>query len=258
VPARIWDRWLFGPRGCSGLVALSERIAEAARAELGGDAGRVAAVPGVVDEETYRPRPADPRIVAELGLEAGQRVIGVVARLQPHRRFDLLLEAFRRAVASAPGLRLVVVGRGTRAREVLEQPLERLGLCDSVIRAGYRGNDYRDVLALFAALVFLVPGSDGSCRAVLEAMSMGIPTVASRRGLLPETVVDGETGRLVDEDEGALAEALLEVWRDPAGWETRGKAARRRVLQRHTRARQARRLLDFYEELCSWSSDSSR
>ena len=176
-------------------------------------------------------------------------MVGVVARLQPQRRFDLLLEAFRRALEVAPELRLVVVGRGTRAPQVLEAPVAELGLGHAVLRAGYRRGDFRDVLALFDALVFLVPGSDGSCRAVLEAMSQGIPVIASRRELLPEIVVDGSTGRLVDERPEALAEALVSLCREPEVWAARGKAARERALERFPIERHAERLERFYAGL---------
>ena len=178
---------------------LSPALATDARDTFGWGPERVAVVEGCVDVGRYQRRSPSAALTRELGLRKGECVIGVVARLQPHRRFDLLLEAFARARLLAPGLRLLVVGRGTRAAQVLDEPVRRLGLGEAVIRAGYRGEDYRDVLSLLHALVFLVPGSDGSCRAVLEAMSMQIPVISSRRGILPETVRDGCTGLLIDE-----------------------------------------------------------
>lgn len=249
VPRRIWNRWLLGPRGADGLVVLGERIASAARRDLGWPAERVAVVPGSVDAERFAPRTPSAEMRSELGLGGGERVIGLVARLQPHRRVELLLEAFARALRSVPELRLVVVGRGTRAREVLEQPVAALGLGAHVIRAGWRGADYLDVLSLFDALVFLVPGSDGSCRAVLECMALEIPVIASPRGILPDTVADGETGRIVPEDADALAAAFVDLWREPERWRALGKAARRRVLERYTPALAAERLESFYASL---------
>jgi glycosyltransferase involved in cell wall biosynthesis len=246
IPERFWNRWLYGPRGCDGLVVLSERLAADARARFGGDSARVAVVPGVVDAAHFAPRAADPTLRAELGLAPDDRVIGLVARLQPHRRVELILEALALARRAAPGLRLLVVGRGTRARQVLDEPVARLGLGAAVVRAGYRRDDYPSVLALFDALVFLVPGSDGSCRAVLETMSMEIPTIASRRGALPETVADGETGMLCDEDPEALAAAFTALWRDPARWQARGKAARKKILELHGVGLQAERLECHY------------
>ena len=76
--------------------------------------------------------------------------------------------------------------------------------------------------------------------------SRRIPTIATRRGILPEIVCDGETGRLVDEAPEGLAEAMLEVWRDPEAWALRGKAARARAVGRYTVEAQAERLERFY------------
>lgn len=262
VPATLWNRWLLGPRGADGLVVLSERIAAAASRRLRRRPETLCVVPGVVDTERFRPRAASARVRDELGIREAECAIGVVARLQPHRRFDLLLEGFRRAVARVPALRLVVVGRGTRASEVLSEPVRRLRLEGRVVPAGYRRGDFRDVLSLFRALVFLVPGSDGSCRAVLETMAMGIPTLASRRELLPEIVRDGETGRLVAETPEALAEALIDVAERPAVWARRGEAARVRACEHFAIPRAALRLAPLYEALrgssTRCSSTSSR
>jgi glycosyltransferase involved in cell wall biosynthesis len=84
---------------------------------------------------------------------------------------------------------------------------------------------------------------------VLEAMAMEIPTLASRLGVLPDTVADGETGRLLDLDPDAVARAMVDLWREPAAWRARGKAARRRALERHAPAHAAARLRALYEEL---------
>ncbi len=249
IADRPWNRLRFGPRALSGLVVLSPALATHARNTFDWGPERVAVVQGCVDVEHYQRRAPSAALTRELGLRSGERVIGVVARLQPHRRFDLLLEAFARARPRAPSLRLLVVGRGTRSTQVLDEPVRRLGLGEAVIRAGYRAEDYRDVLSLLDALVFLVPGSDGSCRAVLEAMSMQVPVISSRRGILPETVRDGRTGKLVDEDPEALAAAMCDVCRDLPRWRALGEAARQEVLAHHTVARQAEQLDKFYASL---------
>jgi len=257
IASRWWNRRLLGPGGSEGLVVLSERIARAARSQLGWPQERIAIVPGCVDPERFAPREPSQRVRSEFGLHGGECVIGVVARLQPHRRIELLLEAFERALRTAPALRLLVIGRGTRAREVLDQPVERRGLSQVVLRAGYRGEDYGQVLSLCDALAFIVPGSDGSCRAVLEAMAQEIPVIASQRGMLPEIVADGETGRVVPEDADAWAEVFVELWREPERWRGLGKAARRRVLERHTPALAAERLEQFYARLVAGAGSHS-
>jgi glycosyltransferase involved in cell wall biosynthesis len=78
---------------------------------------------------------------------------------------------------------------------------------------------------------FLVPGSDGTCRALLEAAACGIPAVTPRRGALPEIVADGETGLLADESPAALASAWQTLFADPARRAAMGAAAHARAAK---------------------------
>jgi glycosyltransferase involved in cell wall biosynthesis len=233
IPRRPWNRWLFGPSGCDGVAVLSERLAAETRAFLGGTLERVGVISGVVDTERFAPRSRRAELRESLGLKPEQRVIGLVARLQPHRRVELILEALGRALRDAPGLRLLVIGRGTRAREVVDEPAQRLGLDHAVIRAGYLpGDEYLDALAQLDALAYLVPGSDGSCRAVLEAMAMGIPAICSHRGVLPEFVGDGDAGVVTDETADALTAAFASAATDSRRWLALGANAQRRARER--------------------------
>ena len=76
--------------------------------------------------------------------------------------------------------------------------VRELDLEATVVFAGYRGADLPAVLAALDCFVLLGVGSEESCRAVLEAMAVGRPVVAAPVGAVPEIVVDGETGWLVD------------------------------------------------------------
>ena len=140
----------------------------------------------------------------------------------------LLLQAAARAMAAEPSLRLLVVGRGTHIEETAVAPARALGIADRVIFAGYRTSDYVDVLRCSDVFTFLVPGSDGGCRALLEASACGIPAVTSARGALPEIVVHGETGLVVEERAEALAGAWLSLLADGARREAMGRAAHAR------------------------------
>jgi glycosyltransferase involved in cell wall biosynthesis len=184
---------------------------------------------GAVDVARFCEAPPDPGVRKELGLGDDDRVVGIVARAQPHRRFDLLLEAARRLFDRDARARLLVVGRGTRRASVVEEPARRLGLQDRIVFAGYRRADYADVLRAIDVFSLLVPGSDGTCRAVLEAAACGIPAVVLGRGALPEIVADGETGFVVDDDPDALAEAWGRLLGDAALRAELGCAARRRA-----------------------------
>lgn len=176
-------------------------------------------------------------------------LIGIVARIQSHRRFDLLLAAMARLVALHPEARLVIFGRGTRAEEIVGKPVRALGLERYVVRAGYRTDDYIRLLSAMDLFTYLVPGSDGSCRALREAAALGLPLVGTRRGAIPEIIVEGETGLLVDEDPAALAHALALLIRDPARRLAMGEAARRDARVRFDPERLAGFMECFYESL---------
>jgi glycosyltransferase involved in cell wall biosynthesis len=245
IPRLPWNRWLFGP-GTDGLLCVSPKTAQLNRAIRGGRALRGAF--GAVDAQRFSPRPADPEFRAALGLAPEHRVVGIVARIQRHRRFDLLLEAAARLLRGDSRTRLLVVGRGTHRRAVAEEPVQRMGLVDRVIFTGYRRQDYTEVLRAIDVFTLLVPGSDGTCRALLEAAACGIPAVTSKRGALPEIVIDGVTGALCEEDPEALANAWRALLDEPAARRTMGENARARAETVFTPARFAEETAALYRE----------
>src|SRR5690606_29367493 len=104
--------------------------------------------------------------------------------------------------------------------------------------------------------VFLVPGSDGTCRALREAMSLGLPIVATPRGMLPDLLGEhpllpdsGPAGWIRPEKADAIADAPIALHDDPALCDRYGAAARRRVEGPMDPAAAAARALAFYESL---------
>lgn len=245
IPRLPWNRWLFGS-GTDGLICVSPETAERNRALRGGRPVR--GVFGAVDTGRFAPGAADPEVRASLGLSPDHRVVGIVARVQRHRRFDLLLEAAARLCESDPRARLLVVGRGTHRRELAEEPARRMGLEGRVIFAGYRKEDYAEVLRSIDVFTFLVPGSDGTCRAVLEAAACGIPAVTSRRGALAEIVVDGVTGILCEERPEALASGWRALLDDPPRCRAMGENARKRAETVFSPAHLAEEVAALYRE----------
>lgn len=245
LPVGLSSRLLLGP-GSDGLHCVAPGVADRCRAQRGGRPTR--GWFGAVDLERFAPRPPDAAVRASLGLGAADRVVGIVARVQPHRRFELLLEAAARLFAGDARARLLVVGRGTHREPLAEAPARRLGIADRVRFAGYRSADYAAVLGCIDVFTLLVPGSDGTCRALLEAAACGIPAVTTRRGALPEIVVRGGTGLLVDEDPEALAAAWASLLADADRRRTLGGNARKRAESHFTRARLAAEVEALYRE----------
>jgi glycosyltransferase involved in cell wall biosynthesis len=246
-------RWLL--RRTDALVAVSEGIAARLRA-TGTPARRVTVVPGAVDAERFTPAVDGTPVRVELELGAAPTV-GCVARLVPKRGHDVLLRAVARLRDRMPEVRLVLVGRG-EGRPVLESLVRELGLEKTVLFAGYRGADLPAVLAAIDCFVLLGVGSEETCRAVLEAMAVARPVVAARAGAIPEIVVDGETGWLVDPTPETVAAALEAALRDRPRARQLGEAGRRRVEALFTSARRAALVEGVYTQVIAKEALSRR
>ncbi len=241
-----WNRWLFG-RACDGLVCVSDRSAAANQSLRGGR--KIASTCGAIDFGALAIRRDRREMRRALGVSEEARLIGVVARMQKHRRFDLLFEALSQIVPEEPDVHLVLIGRGTREDEVARDPVRALGLGKNVIFAGYRTEDYADVLNTLDVFTFLVPGSDGTCRALLQAAAIGLPLVGTWRGAIPEIISNGQTGMLVEERATSLAAAWKDLLGDCARRTRMGEAARREAAERFRPDRFAAWMERFYSEL---------
>ena len=217
--------WLH--RHTDGVIAVSRQIEERCRL-LGIAAARVFRVGGVVDITRFAAGSNGEPIRAELGVGPGQ-LIGSVARLAHNRGHELLIAGFERLLPDYPGLRLLLIGKG-EARPTLEARVRERGLGEHVLFAGYRDADLPEVLQALDVFVLMGSGSDESCRAALEAMAAGRPVVARRLGALPDAIVHGSTGLLVDGEEPEAVEAALRaLLADPGLAKAMGQAGRRRA-----------------------------
>jgi len=147
-----------------------------------------------------------------------------VARLEPVKNHPMLFEAVRRAAASGRKLRLWLVGDG-ELRSDYEKRCAEMGLAGVVEFLGYR-DDVERLLAQ-TDIAVLTSVKEGIPRAMLEAMAMKVPVVATRVVGTEETVADGETGYLVGlGDVEAMAERLTRLIDDRALRERMGERGR--------------------------------
>ena len=203
------------------------------------------------------PSPANGAVAdvrAELGIEPGAPVLGVVCELRAQKALEVLFEAAALLLAEFPTLKVLVAGDGPeRAR--LEEGARRLGVADTVLFLGIR----RDVPAVLAAVDVAVLSSDyeGSPLSVMEYMAAAKPVVSTRVGGVPELVKDDVHGLLVEpRDPEALAEAVARLLRDPALARRLGAEGRRRQQREFSLEAMVRRIEDLYEEL--WLASGRR
>jgi glycosyltransferase involved in cell wall biosynthesis len=200
-----------------------------------------------VDVDRFAPDGDKRSAKRALGYGPDDLLVAQVGQLCGIKGQQVLLAAAARARRSCPRARFVFCGEGPAEAEIRSQAWA-LGLAEAVKLLGFR-EDVRPVLA--AADVVAMPSfQEGLGVAVLEAMAMGVPVVASRVGGLPEAVPDGETGLLVPPgDERELAEALLRLLADAglrASMGTRGRELVERQFGRNMMVETIERL---YREL---------
>ncbi len=228
----------------------SERAALADHHQLGLDEARYVIVDTAIDLQRFDPARPLPDGRARFGLGPDTFVFGIVARMQTHRRYEDLFEAFARLAPAAPHAHLIVVGRGTRQAEVGYAPVKRHRLEGRVHFTGYLSDDdYVGMLNAFDAGIFLVPGSDGTCRAAREIMAMGKPVIAADRGMLREIVSDHHDGLIAGHRADTLFTAMARLVQAPARTRELGAQARSTAEQRFAPERVAERCIEHYQAI---------
>jgi len=218
-------------------------------------AERVVAIPAGVDLAAFPFRARAPETACALGL--GSPVIGSVAMFRGSKGHAHLIDAFAAVRARHPGATLLLVGDGIR-RGWVEGLAREAGLADAVVFTGFR----RDVPALLGAMDCFVLAStrtEGVPQSLLQAFAAGVPVVASDIGGVPEVVVDGATGLLVQSQSApALAAGIARVLDEPGAAEARAAAARAMVEGRFSHAAAMARLLALYDELIARGAPRAR
>jgi glycosyltransferase involved in cell wall biosynthesis len=171
-------------------------------------------------------RPVDATAArARLGLGRGP-IVGTVGNMTPKKDHETLLRAISLVRADVPDVRLVIIGTGP-LDDALRRQVAGLGLGTAVVLAGSRA-DVPDLLPAFDVFA-LSSRFEGLPIALLEAMSTGLPCVATTVGGIPEVVTDDVDGVLVPAgDPAALATALVRLLGDPAH---AGELARRAAVR---------------------------
>jgi glycosyltransferase involved in cell wall biosynthesis len=224
-PPASWLARVSG-RLLDGVVAISDAVAD--------HVVRHAGIPREKVTRIYYGLDTAPYDAADIAGAARTPTIGMIARLAPQKGHTVLVDALPAVIERFPDLRVELVGHEhlTTIAE-LRAYAEGRGVAEHVTFTGFRD----DLPELFARWDVMVLPSlwEGFGLVLLEAMAAGRPVVASRVGPIPEIVLHGETGLLVEPGRAdELAAALIEVLANPELGQRLGTAGRRRVVERFT------------------------
>jgi phosphatidyl-myo-inositol dimannoside synthase len=195
----------------------------------------VALLPAGVDADAYHPAVDGRQVRERHGLGASPVCI-CVSRLVPRKGQDRLIQGWPRVLERVPEARLLLVGGGPSERRLrrlaaASPAADRIHLTGEVaweeLPAHYAAGD---VFAMPCRTRWLGLDLEALGVVFLEAAAAGLPVVAGRSGGTPETVVEGETGTVVDgRRPGPAADAVAGLLADPARAKAMGAAGRRRV-----------------------------
>jgi glycosyltransferase involved in cell wall biosynthesis len=212
---------------------------------------------GIDHHAFHRDRTRQAAVRHALGLTQTDIIVGAVGRLERQKRFDVLIEAFARVKSAHPNLKLMIVGDGTLHQSLQTQVVQQ-GLTESCGLLGHR----TDIADLHHAFDLFVQSSDyeGTPNAVLEAMALETPIVATGVGGTAELVRDGIHGLIVPpNDAAALARSIENILMQPEQTAGRLAAARRRVEIDLSFEGRMRAVEHVYDELIEsqWRADVS-
>jgi glycosyltransferase involved in cell wall biosynthesis len=208
---------------------------------------KIAVIENGVDTARFAPV-ADRRAAKErVGLDPDRPAVGTITRARVRKGYEEFLRAMAEVRRVHPGAQVVVIGQDTVEQAPLEL-IAALGLGDDIHLLGLRS----DIPELLAAMdVFVLSSHDeGMSNAIMEAMSVGRPIVATDVGGAPEMIEHGVGGLLVPPKVvEPLAAAIQRMLDDPAAAEAMGAVARRTVESRFSIEVMIERIASLYEAL---------
>jgi glycosyltransferase involved in cell wall biosynthesis len=236
APWQQFERWLWPL--ADHIVCNSQALQGVLTEACGVPAHRLTTIVSGVDTDYFQPTPAPGN---------GPPIALCLARMVPDKDHDTLLAAFRQMAHAVPEAELWLVGEGSRlgtikamARQFL--PPERVKFL----------NPRKDVRPLHrqASLLVLSSKAEALPNVILEAMAAGLPVAATRVGGVPELVVPGVTGWLVEPgDAPGLAAAMKHLMENPGVRQAMGRAARKRAVQEFSMETMTRRHEALWERL---------
>lgn len=221
-------------QAADGLVAVSSFTRDLMAEKYAVDRSRIEVITNGVDIERFSGLP-DENVRQKFGIPLGPLVVGV-GRLVARKGFDKLLESWPKIRAAVPSANLAIGGSGPLA-PTLQKLAEDEDMNGSVHLLGRVPDEFLPSLYASADL-FVMPNrtmpdgdTEGFGLVFLEAGAGGVPAIGGNAGGVPDAILDGDTGVLVDgEDAGAIAFAVIDLLNDEVRRKAMGERAREHAM----------------------------
>jgi glycosyltransferase involved in cell wall biosynthesis len=198
--------------GCAKIVADAQVIKTEFIEQHGIAAEKIEVIGSAVDLEKFSPKHDPMKFRREVGLSPDTPLIANIGMIRPDKGQFNLVEAARMVLQQRPDAHFVFVGEATgggSGEKWVRRAIDRAGLNGNVLMMGYRW-DTPDILAAANMVVIASLHTEASPIVLREAFASGRPVVATRVGDVPEIIVHGDNGLIVQpNDSNALATAIL-------------------------------------------------
>lgn len=226
-------------------IAISQKIKDVMVAD-GIPGRRIFVVHSGIDPQRFSSATGG-QLLSEFDIKENQKVVINVAHLAGHKGQEYLVRAIPRVLERLPDTRFFIVGQG-ELLDKLQETASGLGLTKELIFTGFR-NDVADFYRI-ANLYVMSSVQEGLGTAVLDALALAKPVVATSAGGLPEIIDDGKTGRLVAPgDPEALARGMIDMLSDDHRAASMAAAGRQRVLQDFSVDAMVEKNIDVYRRI---------
>jgi glycosyltransferase involved in cell wall biosynthesis len=236
---------------CDHIVTTGEAIRTVLVERLRIPPAKVVSIPTGVDLERFDPSRVDPmRLRRELGLDCRTPLVGMVAVLRSWKGHLVFLRALRHLRQARPEVQAVLAGDGP-FRSVIQDAIRAAGLESAVHVLGHR-EDVAEILSALDVVVSASTAAEGIPQALLQALAMRRPVVASQVGGIPELIRPAETGWLVPVgDAEGLAKAIGEALTDRTGVLRMAEQGRKAVESHHSVESMGERMEQVYRAVAA-------
>ena len=235
-------------KNADSFIAISQEIAAGLRSD-GVRPEKIVRVMNFVDTERFCPVNGEERHMLKIALSADKNiVINFTGRIVERKGINVLINAFAKAgnlLQSSSAL--IIIGAGSD-EDKLRNLVSELRINNNVRFLGHS----REVVKYYQASdIFVLPSyAEGMPNSLLEAMSCGLPVIASRIGGVVDVVEDGKSGVLVEPgDVSGLTSAMIKLIADVELRQRLGAEARRRIVEGFSIERAADEYIKLYREL---------
>lgn len=208
--------------------------------------GKIIPIYNGIDVDRYMKIQNKKEIKLRYGLNPDAPVIGTIARMAPQKGLEYLVKAVP-LICENRDARIIIAGDGPDMSRLKELSVS-LKISDRIVFTGYIDNIPEFLSCLD---IFVVPSiAEGLSITTIEAMTAGLPVVASNTGGLPELVKHGETGLLVEpRNPKSIADAVEKLLIDPCKREMMGRSGRNTAAIQFSSKTMINRTCEVYSEI---------